>query len=79
MNRLTKQTLPDPDGGSRLARPVTSFTYDVVGNLDTVTEVTNRGIVTKLMQRAFDELSTHRRHPVERVLSSEENGYWKCC
>ena len=37
------------------------FTYDFVGNLDTVTEVTNRGIVTKYEYDHRDRLIADRQ------------------
>ena len=38
LNRLVSETLPDPDGTGSLSVPVTTYTYDAVGNRLTLTD-----------------------------------------
>jgi YD repeat-containing protein len=43
LNRRTPETAADPDGTGPLARPLTRFTYDAVGNQTSVTETGQKG------------------------------------
>jgi RHS repeat-associated protein len=50
-NHLTKITAPDPDGAGALTSPITTYTYDNVGNR--ITEVNPRGNVSGGNPTAF--------------------------
>ncbi len=72
LNRLTRIVEPDPDGDGPLTSPVTIFTYDAAGNLETTTDAEQSTIANTYdpldrLETTTDEQSNVTRYGYDHV------------